>query len=154
MKQLFKGQISCKAIFSKQARDSYYHGVLAATDVHNYRALEYCIFQVLPCWSWNVMYIYITSTLASIESFWHILCGTYSLKSHYCFFCGSFLLPLNVYQCRRSLFLCEYTVWIANSHFQPSRCRPTLAITKFDLSTKVTSWLIHVGYIHTFCLCA
>ena len=32
MKQLFKGQISCKAVFSKQARDSYYHGILAATD--------------------------------------------------------------------------------------------------------------------------
>ena len=31
MKQLFKGQISCKAVFSKQARDSYYHGILAAT---------------------------------------------------------------------------------------------------------------------------
>ena len=33
MKQLFKGQISCKAVFSKQARDSYYHGILAATEL-------------------------------------------------------------------------------------------------------------------------
>ena len=32
MKHLFKGQISCKGVFSKQARDSYYHGILAATD--------------------------------------------------------------------------------------------------------------------------
>jgi hypothetical protein len=35
MKQLFKGQISCKAVFSKQARDSYYHGILAATELLN-----------------------------------------------------------------------------------------------------------------------
>ena len=33
MKQLFKGQISCKAVFSKQARDSYYQGILAATEL-------------------------------------------------------------------------------------------------------------------------
>ena len=32
MKQLFKGQISFQAVFSKQAQDSYYHGILAATD--------------------------------------------------------------------------------------------------------------------------
>ena len=33
MKQLFKGQISFQAVFSKQAQDSYYHGILAATDI-------------------------------------------------------------------------------------------------------------------------
>ena len=31
MNQLFKGQISCKAVFSKCARARYYHGILAAT---------------------------------------------------------------------------------------------------------------------------
>ena len=44
MKQLFKGQISCKAVFSKQARDSYYHGILAATEIHrNYENVKQCI---------------------------------------------------------------------------------------------------------------
>jgi len=43
MKQLFKGQISCKAVFSKQARDSYYHGILAATEV------SVSVFQYIIC---------------------------------------------------------------------------------------------------------
>jgi len=33
MNQLFKGQISCEAVFSKQTPDSYYHGILAATEI-------------------------------------------------------------------------------------------------------------------------
>ena len=33
MNKLFKGQISFQAVFSKQARDSYYHGILAATGI-------------------------------------------------------------------------------------------------------------------------
>ena len=71
--------------------------------------------------------VYILLPLASIESFWHILFGTDSMSwKAIMAFLWVFLLPLNVYQCRRSLFLCEYTVWIANSHLQPLRCRPTL----------------------------
>ena len=34
MNQLFKGQISCKAVFSKYAQARYYHGILAATDFY------------------------------------------------------------------------------------------------------------------------
>ena len=33
MKQLFKGQISCKAVFLKCAQARYYYGVLVAADL-------------------------------------------------------------------------------------------------------------------------
>ena len=33
MNKLFKGQISCKAVFSKCAQARYYYGILAATEM-------------------------------------------------------------------------------------------------------------------------
>ena len=48
MKQLFKGQTSCKAVFSKQAWDSYYYGILAATVLRVDSGLETCCSTT--CW--------------------------------------------------------------------------------------------------------
>ena len=41
MNQLFKGQISCKAVFSKCAQARYYHRVLAATEVYSRAAQNF-----------------------------------------------------------------------------------------------------------------
>ena len=60
MKQLFKGQISCKAVFSKQAGDSYYHGILATTDITGNVAPRPNLLTILP---WQLKIDYSSFTL-------------------------------------------------------------------------------------------
>ena len=130
MKQLFKGQISFQAVFSKQAQDSYYHGILAATDFILYAARGLSMWPGFPKYThWRnrkqSSWMAFTRTFVHTKSRWMVFFCTllYLQEIFQSFFMNSLICQTLIYWLYYQLCNCIQNVLCLQEYkWKPFTC--------------------------------